>query len=165
MLSGEQPYLLFPLGETDQDDPEDIVTFFGFLPKLKYQEGAKHRRGRVTVDFFDLSTREELIRARAAIIVDMWERHEILKEVSISAESRARARSGIDRAIQDESPHANCARAFNLLCLNDPESARRWYEYALPHTKKVKRRELLEKLNQIKDYFQTKLSIRSIFGW
>jgi len=165
VLSGEEPYLLFPVGDADQDDPEEIMTFFGFLPVLKAQDGRRYKRGLVTIDFFSLATRDELIRDRANIIVDMWERHEILKDNSASAELRARAQAGIDRAILDERPHANCARAYNLLCRQDPVSAFRWYKHALPHSEKVKNKEFFEKLDQLKEYFHEKSFIRSIFGW
>lgn len=166
VLSAEEPYLLFPVGDTDDDDPEDVITFFGFMPLPKEPRGTRrYQRARVTIDFFDLTMREELIRARAQIIVDIWDRHEILREPHVSEEAKERAQSRINQAIQKESPHANCARAYDRLCEEDRISARRWYDLALPHSEKAKRKELIERLTQIREHFLQESSIRSILGW
>jgi hypothetical protein len=165
VLRGEEPYLLFPVGNIDQDEPEEVVTFFGFLPLPTDTHGRKYQRGRITIDFFDLTMREELIRARANIIVAMWLNHQILKSPGVSEELKARAQSEIDNAIKDESPHANCARAYNLLCQKDPESARKWRDLAEPHRVKAQRKERFAKLSQIREHFYQASSIRSILGF
>jgi hypothetical protein len=68
-LALEKPYLIYPLSDIDED-PEDVITFEGFLPVPAATSGHRSRRGRVTIDFFALDTREELLRERALLIKD-----------------------------------------------------------------------------------------------
>src|SRR5262249_31446914 len=66
-LAAEQPFLLYPIGTFD-DDPEEILTFEGVVPKPVKMSGHRRRRAVVTIDFFELDTREELIRGRSEVI-------------------------------------------------------------------------------------------------
>jgi hypothetical protein len=146
LLRNEEPYLLCPVGDTDVDDPEDVITFLGFLPIPKEQFGRKYRRGRVTIDFFDLAVRDELIRERAKIITDLWNDHEILNQKYVSQELKDSAQRRIDDAISARSPHTNCARAYHRLCLDDHTQAREWKELAMCHREKLEDQEYLDNL-------------------
>lgn len=145
-LKAEEPYLLCPVGDTDDDDPEDVITFLGFLPVPKEQSGRRYRRGRVTIDFFDLAVRDELIRERAKIITDLWTDHEILRAEHLSEELKDSARRRIADAVSAKSPHTNCARAYDRLCVDNWEEAREWKNYALRHREKYDNKEYMDNL-------------------
>jgi hypothetical protein len=121
-LKTEEPYLLFPLGELD-DDPQEYITFNGILPVPKPKRGAKYRRARVTIDFFDLDIRPELIEERAGIIVAIWLAFETLEDAHAPAERRATAQNIINAAISPKKPHTSCARAFYKLCQENRQLA------------------------------------------
>ena len=138
-LRREEPFLLCPLGDIDPDDPEDVITFEGFLPIPKLKRGARHRRGRVTIDFFDLATRSDLIRERAGIIVTIWMAHRTLQNNQADADDKATAQLIIDTALSPQSAHTNCARAFYRLCEQDPQKARTYKTLAEPILRELSR--------------------------
>ncbi len=49
----EKPFLIFPIGLTD-DNPRDLIGFLGAVPSPKAKTGRKQRRAQVTIDFFRL---------------------------------------------------------------------------------------------------------------
>lgn len=114
-LHAEKPFLLYPLGEWD-DDPQEYITFSGILPVPKTKRGAKYKRARITIDFFDLDIRPELIEERAGIIMAVWLAFETLESAGASADMKATAQSIIDAALSPKKPHTNCARSFYQLC-------------------------------------------------
>ena len=67
--TAERPLLLYPLGELDED-PEQLITFIGLTPVPVFQAGPKHQRARVTIDFFNLGGREDLLREREDCLMD-----------------------------------------------------------------------------------------------
>ena len=69
----EKPWLLYPVGCLDVD-PEDVVTFHGYLPQSKSEDPLLKLRGLVTIAFFsldDVNRRKNLIRERAYKIVTL----------------------------------------------------------------------------------------------
>lgn len=136
-LKKEEAYLLCPVGENDDLDPEDAITFEGIIPVPKVKRGPKKRRARVTIDFFDLAMREDLLRERAGIIVSMWLAHRTLQNGSASDDDKATARLIIEAAVSPRSPHTNCARAFRKLCEEDPQKARAYKDLAQPIYRKL----------------------------
>jgi hypothetical protein len=128
-LKKEKPFLIYPLGQTD-DDPEELITFHGILPVPKFKSGHRYRRARVTIDFFDLDTREELLRLRAEVIQKIWLAFIILNEQQASNEARKIAQQIIDRALSSSIDQAACARAFYRLCQEDHKLARTFAEQA-----------------------------------
>ncbi len=64
-LQSEKPYLIYPLGDWD-DDPEELIGFLGIVPVPKKKRGFGRKRAEVTIKFFELSPeddgREELGR-------------------------------------------------------------------------------------------------------
>lgn len=125
----EMPYLIYPISDFD-DDPEDLITYQGILPIPKYRRGHKHQRARVTIDFFALDTRDDLLRLRAEIIRNIWVAFRALENHRINDEDRADAVSIIESAKSPNISQAACARAFYELCHNDAVTARKFKEKA-----------------------------------
>ncbi len=130
VLAGELPLLIYPIAEVD-DDPEDLLSFEGFVPVAVKRRGRKARRARVIIDFFALDTREELLRERAFLLKAIYVAH--------------RNRKSRDPLVRDDSlqtlaqidlpgfPHRNCARAFSRLCVQDTDTAREYYGAAIQY--------------------------------
>ncbi len=119
-LRMERPYLLYPLGDLDED-PEEILTFAGVNPIPRVRRGDRWRRARVTIDFFELDQREELWRERAEKIVALFLALETLQ--SGSERNRELAGRAIEVLLSSASSHANCSRAFRALYQEDRDRA------------------------------------------
>jgi 5-methylcytosine-specific restriction endonuclease McrA len=119
-LKSERPLLLYPIGDID-DDPETILTFEGWLIKPVSSRGENYLRASVTIDFFELDTREELIRERSSAIVDMYIAHESLS--SKNNRLRALAERKLKTCVEPRSMHTSCCRAFLKLLDSDPQRA------------------------------------------
>jgi hypothetical protein len=129
-LRREQPLLIYPISNVDRD-PEVLITFEGLLPVPKYAKGHLYRRARVTIDFFGLARREELLRERAVILKALYVACE---DVNHEDPLRRRdARQTLDLAAQPGLPHRNCARAFCDLYSRVPATARQYYESAIEY--------------------------------
>ena len=120
-LSDEQPYLPYPLGDSD-DDPEEIITFRGHLPVARRKRGPRRRRADVTIRFFELDTRDTLLRERAEALRALGI---ALRQLSTERDPywRAIAQRAVELLQSSASPHANCARAFAALYEQDPVQA------------------------------------------
>ena len=116
----EEPYLIYPIGNID-DNPERILTFRGIHPIPKTRSGKRNRRAKVTIRFFQLDTRENLMRQRSAVIIGLDSALELLN--SRSAQRRADAERDVERYLHASSDHCNCARAYFKLYLEDPDAA------------------------------------------
>jgi hypothetical protein len=81
----------------------------------------------VTIDFFKLDVRGELIFQRALILKSLYWAIDDLK-TSQDPRRQAAARQTIELALSSESPHTSCARAFHRLCAEDPRTADQFYE-------------------------------------
>jgi hypothetical protein len=113
-LAAEMPFLLFPIGALDED-PEEILTFDGLSPVPKVQEGHRMRRAIITIDFFALAEREELLRGRAEQIVSLylalsWAGDPVIREIADRA---------VTSLLSSASEHTSCARAFHRLYSSD----------------------------------------------
>ena len=51
-MTVEQPWLLYPIGHLDVD-PENVITFEGFLPQTNCDDPLLRLRGLVTIEFFN----------------------------------------------------------------------------------------------------------------
>lgn len=123
--AGEAPLLIYPLGDVD-DRPEDLISFVGLMPKPRYKSGAKHRRAVVTIDFFELDTREHLLFGRAQKITTIYLLRELLRLRPGEPSTHKVLRSELSPA----SPHTTRGRAFDALCSSDPATAKGLYEKA-----------------------------------
>ena len=126
--ASEQPLLIFPIGEID-DDPSDLITFEGIVAVPRHKRGRKHRRARITIDFFALNEREELWEDRFRAIALVYMAMEVLHS-NPDPTKQAAARRRLGDAVSDNSPHASCARAFLATMTADYAKAWTYYTYA-----------------------------------
>lgn len=129
-LADEQPYLIYPLGDLDQD-PEQLIEFFGLSPRPKVSAGFDRDRARVVIDFFKLSDaigRKDLFRARALVVLALYPLLEATATGSVVA--RKNARTDLQKRLSPTLPHLNCARSFERLYDQDPATAKAIYEKA-----------------------------------
>lgn len=118
-MKNEKALLLFPIGSVDEDDPEDIIEFYGLLPRAKTSSGRKRRRALVTIAFFELDNplRKELFRERADVITKLWS---YLGHHSTPGDVWQEL---IDYHTSEKAPHTNCARSYIKLFHADPNKA------------------------------------------
>jgi 5-methylcytosine-specific restriction endonuclease McrA len=126
----EGPFIPYPLGTFD-DDPETIITFEGIVPvpKARSRRSMRYRRAQITIDFFRLDLREELLEGRARVLDALWIFLEQADHGS-TEEDRIYAQESVDLCTGLDSPHASCARAFAELYKADHARAKRYFEEA-----------------------------------
>ena len=129
-LEPERPLLIYPIGDRDTD-PEVLFGFRGTAPSPRNADpnSQENHRAQVTIDFFDLSDREELVRERSEVIEHL---HSSLVSADDSTDQpkQRRARSTVTRMRSDGNKHANCARCFIALYHEDPDQAERFANLA-----------------------------------
>ena len=114
-MGGEQPWLMYPIGDLDVD-PEDVINFYGILPRSTSQ------RGLVTIIFFDLDNaigRKQLMRDRARLIVCLY------PQLQMAQHSSVEAAAFVAKTCAESEPHTNCARSFVRLFQCDQAAAGR----------------------------------------
>lgn len=127
-LKREKPYLIYPIGAVDTD-PMKLITFDGILPMPVAKRGHKRARALVTIEFFELDTREVLLEERAERILSL---HVALaSEDDPDTGTAAIAQLMVERLTRSDSPHANCARRHRALAGEDPDRANDVAEAAL----------------------------------
>jgi hypothetical protein len=119
-LKSELSYLLYPIGDGD-DDPEDIITFTGTIARPAATDSHKNARGALIIDFFGLNSRDQLHIQRAEIIERFGH---ALKAVADGTDIPA-DRTYVAQIRNPTIPHAACLRAFKRLWDSDQQSARR----------------------------------------
>lgn len=134
----ERPLLLFPFGERGVE-PRAYFRFLGTMvypralrttARTRRAVGAyKQLQAQVTVDFFELDTREDLIELRCYLIQALWPQLENLS--SLDEVERTLARDFV-RAVrlQQRFPQMAWGRAFIALYRKDRGAARTWYQAA-----------------------------------
>jgi 5-methylcytosine-specific restriction endonuclease McrA len=133
-LSAEDAFLIYPIGDLD-DDPEDLITFQGLIAMPKHASGPKQQRARVTIDFFKLDIRDELLFQRAVMLKALyWALDDLAK--SNDPKRRKAARQTVDLALDACSPHTSCARAFHALYQSDPQTADAIYDLVYAYLEK-----------------------------
>ncbi len=53
-MKGEKAYLIYPISDVDEDDPEDLIEFYGLSPQAKLSTGFGRKRALVTIELFQL---------------------------------------------------------------------------------------------------------------
>jgi hypothetical protein len=129
-LAKEKPLLIYPVSDLDVD-PEHLITFSGALPTPVANVGLKYRRGRITIDFFGLDTRDELLRERSEIIKAIYVAFGDLRHPD-SLRRRA-AEQTIRQIEHPRLPHRNCARSFYRLCQANADAARLHFEAVIAY--------------------------------
>ena len=130
LLAREKPLLIFPLGDWE-DNPEDLIVFDGPLPLPASSQSASYayQRARVTIDFFELATREELIRERLHLVIGLWMALECADHAS-SLTNKARYEDYIKIFCDKTHPHCSLARSYRLLFSTNRAKAERLAESA-----------------------------------
>jgi hypothetical protein len=125
LLASELPYLIYPLGNYD-DDPEDLITFNGNIPCAAAQTDVhKRRRANVTIELLGLE-REDLLRERSEVIASLIDK----LDDELTHQDAARA---VARFQSPKSPHSSCARCFVSLYRQDSTYAKKLARYAKKH--------------------------------
>jgi len=124
--AGEAPLLVYPLGDVDER-PEDLISFVGQIPVPRYKTGHRRRRAVVTIDFFELDTREHLLFGRAEKITNIYTLRALLR----LRPEEASTHKVLAYALSPASAHTICGRTFDALCTSDPATAKRFYEQAV----------------------------------
>jgi hypothetical protein len=119
-LGGEKPFLVYPLGDLDED-PAELITFKGNLPRPVHRSGHRHRRARVLIAFFELDTREDLLEDRAKWIGALWTALRLAQ--TGSAQDRMLAEGSMHEILSPYAPHSNCLQAFYRLAMESPTDA------------------------------------------
>ena len=118
-MAGERPFLLYPIGDTD-DDPEDLIEFAGLSPQAK-GAGFRRQRALVTIWLFELN-RQWLQKDRAMEISRYF-----LALEGAGRSPRDKIARDSEKSIQYmDSPrarHANCLRWFRRLYDSDRAAA------------------------------------------
>jgi hypothetical protein len=123
-LSKEKPYLIYPIGNVD-DDPATLIKFSGASPQPVARSGHKRNRALVTIDFFkldDLTNRKNLFRDRVMMIVALYPQLENLKRAA-GAVKQPEAKKLVEAYTKPTAPHTNCARSFERLYRASPKEA------------------------------------------
>jgi hypothetical protein len=115
-LASEKPALIFPVGDFD-DDPSELITFRGIVPVPASTDPHARRRALVTIRFFALDTREELLEQRALALRTFWiAMHGVSHPDPIVAQM---AEAQLVFATSVRAPHTRCVRAFESLAASN----------------------------------------------
>ncbi|KXG84234.1 hypothetical protein ATO67_14705 [Agrobacterium bohemicum] len=118
--ASETPLLLFPHGSLG-DNPELFITFEGVIAKPIHATGLEKIRAQVTIDFFSLNDREELLADRARVIRELFKTIRLTSDQDPAVQSAAYR--DIDTITSNLSPQAACARAYLALAKTTPQKA------------------------------------------
>ena len=130
-LKGEEAYLIYPLGDVD-DDPEELIEFHGVVPRPIAARGHQRNRALVTIEFFKLGDpdeRENLFMDRARIVTALYPL--LRTKAAGGAGDGDKALKSVASGHGRRLPHLNCARSFIRLFERAPEEAEAIYKAAL----------------------------------
>jgi len=129
VLSAEQPFVVYPLGDGDED-PEELLTFSGINAIPRRKNGPRWRRARVMIEFFKLNDREELFRERAYQLIGLANALVVLANQTAHPAEKDRARRTIERLQEPRGPHSSCVRAACDLYQRSPAKAQDLFQAA-----------------------------------
>lgn len=128
----EKPFLPYPLGNIDEDSPEDLIAFNGVSPIINPNLTDEHKKLRafVTIKFFNLDAlRESLIKQRCRVIKDIYEAvHTINNDQN--EDIVAQKKEDLKQWISGSEAHSNCAKSFFQLCMNKIDTAKEHWQLA-----------------------------------
>lgn len=124
ILAREKPLLINPIDVHD-DGPEDLIEFYGPIPKPKSTHNDPRARALATIELTGLE-REDLVRERCERVVAIWISY---------ANRHAQGDGGQDAqtflaSISEKRAHSSCMRAFLHLCQTSENEARSVYKEA-----------------------------------
>jgi 5-methylcytosine-specific restriction endonuclease McrA len=139
-LRDESPFLLYPLGDIDEDDPEELITFEGITPIPNPAITNPHKRNRalITIDILELHKRELLLRERANIIAILYMAYERQAGFPNTSPEYEKCREMIEVALSPSSPHTNCARSFYWTLENNMDTAEAYHLAAVQYLRGVR---------------------------
>ncbi|MEW8333772.1 MAG: hypothetical protein AB2692_22770 [Candidatus Thiodiazotropha sp.] len=122
-LANEQPLLLNPVGDFD-DDAEVLINFIGVSPMAAAPDGYARRRGLVSIAFYRLDDlrRKSLFRERARVIISLFSFLELTQSAAPQTVRDIYERL-VETTTHASAPHANCARSFVKLYQQDRDEA------------------------------------------
>ncbi|MCP4147200.1 MAG: hypothetical protein GY757_05565, partial [bacterium] len=120
-LKTEKPYLVFPIGDLD-DDPETILRYDGVHAVPVERNGFKYDRARVTILFFKLNDREELFESRADKICHLFHFLEMIKGAN-TREQHKKAEKIVANLLSGKKSYTNCCRSFKKIYDSDRKRA------------------------------------------
>lgn len=128
-LAGEQAYLIYPISDID-DNPEDLIEFYGVSPQAVAKQGHARNRALVTIAFFKLDDIDRvLLEERARIIVGLYPWLQKAKEGKRTEKEDAEA--VVAGFLNKHQPHLNCAKSFVRLFAAQPDAAKQLFASAL----------------------------------
>jgi hypothetical protein len=127
--TSERPDLIYPLGDSG-DDPRTLITFQGIIAIPVQRRGPLRRRAEVTIEFFRLNSREELLRARAEVLDSLGHHLETLNDPSTSRERRNSVMKTIQRMRARSAQHTACVLAMMELYQTNPTTGRQLIDEA-----------------------------------
>jgi hypothetical protein len=134
MQKGEKAWLIFPLGDFD-DDPENLIAFHGLSPQaLGTPKTIKHKRALVTIAFFKLDDpdqRRKIFLGRADVIQKMGLAFREGSRADTPANRKMQCQKIIDFHQSSTAPYSNCGRSYARLWRNDRATAEKLWDDAV----------------------------------
>ena len=115
----EKAFLIYPISDLD-DDPEDLLEFYGLSPQAKHPRGFDRKRALVTIELFqldDADQRSYLFKRRAQLIYFLFVALQMVDNGD--AQERADGQRMVDHYTSPKSEHTNCLRSFHRLYRDD----------------------------------------------
>ena len=120
--TNEKPFLIHPIGNFD-DDPQHVIAFLGITAIPAKKTGPRRRRGDVTIAFFELNEREELLRERAEVIDSLGNHLETINDQMATALRKKRAKETVERMLRPRARHSSCVKSMVDLYVRDAVQA------------------------------------------
>ncbi len=127
-MKSEKAFLIFPLGRLD-DDPANLITFAGVVPKPVASRGFKRERAEVTIDFFALNS-EDLAEERARILKALYFPLRAIAQGPAHPDFND-AQAVMALATSPRAPHSACSRAFQSTFAADQALAQQYFQHAV----------------------------------
>ena len=114
-MKSEKAYLIYPISDFD-DDPEDLIEFFGLSPQAKQESGMGRKRALITIEIFqldDINGRPFLFKKRAKNIWLLFNSLKMIEEGN--AEEQSDGQKVADFMTSPASEHTNCMKCYRQL--------------------------------------------------
>lgn len=129
-MNGEKPLLLFPFGDLDADDPQDLIAWDGVLPKPRHDSGLPFQRAISTIAFFKLDS-EALSKERARVLLGVWLALETVRHQAGTSNAE-KAQVYLQLLCGSAGAYSACAQAFQHLYHENYLQAQRISDLLLP---------------------------------
>lgn len=124
-LASELPLLINPIDAKD-DDPEDLIEFFGPIPTARYLDGISRLRAQATIELLNL-VQDRLVYDRCTLIVIAWGAYQDRDDEGKRGQA---AQDFLAAAAERRIAHSNCVRSFLRLCETNQGEARDFFNLA-----------------------------------